>query len=75
VAEAPVHLECRLERIVEIEDVPVGLVLGRVLLYHVREDLLEDGVIRPEGLRAVGRLGGSRYCRTADLYSIERPKV
>jgi flavin reductase (DIM6/NTAB) family NADH-FMN oxidoreductase RutF len=78
VAESPISLECKL-----VQAVPVGvdphrtvLVLGEVLLFHVREGLLlENNHVDAEALRAVGKMGGPGYCRTRDRFSLERPKV
>ncbi len=77
VAESTVHMECRLRQIIEVSDKPVGggsIVLGDVLLFHVREELISDFKIDPEKLRAVGRMGGPTYCRTDDRFDLERPK-
>ena len=66
VAESPVQMECRLRQIIEVSDRPSGgsIVLGEVLRFHVREDLVENFRIDPEKLAAVGRMasghGGGR---------------
>lgn len=75
-AEAPVNLECRVLQIIPVGAGPLAanLVLGEVVMMHV-----DDGILTPEGrvdprrLRTIGRLGGSAYCRTTDLFSMERP--
>jgi flavin reductase (DIM6/NTAB) family NADH-FMN oxidoreductase RutF len=73
IADAPVAMEFRVDRIIEVGDDPDGLVLARILLFHVRDDLLEGGRIRADRLHAIGRLGGHGYCRTRDLFDMERP--
>lgn len=75
VAESPVNLECRLHQIVPLGDGPGAgnLVIGRVLLMHVADDLLVDGRVASERLRAVGRMGGARYARTASTFEMKRP--
>jgi flavin reductase (DIM6/NTAB) family NADH-FMN oxidoreductase RutF len=75
VAESPVQMECRLRQVVEVSPLPGGgnLVLGEVLLFHIREDLLEDGKIDPDKLRAIGRMGGPTYVRTRDRFEMQRP--
>jgi flavin reductase (DIM6/NTAB) family NADH-FMN oxidoreductase RutF len=75
VAESPVHMECRLLRIVQVSDQPGGgtLVLGEVLRFHVREDMIENFRIDPDKLQAVGRMAGSTYVRTTDRFDLERP--
>jgi hypothetical protein len=50
-------------------------VVGEVLMIHVQDDLLVDGVIKADRLKAVGRLGEDFYCRTRDLFEMKRPLV
>jgi flavin reductase (DIM6/NTAB) family NADH-FMN oxidoreductase RutF len=76
VAESPVQMECRLRQIIEVSDRPSGgsVVLGEVLRFHVREDLVENFRIDPEKLAAVGRMGGPTYVRTYDRFDLKRPE-
>ena len=75
VAESPVQMECRLRQIVEVSDKPAGgsIVLGEVLRFHVREDLVANYRIDPDKLAAIGRMGGPTYVRTRDRFDLERP--
>jgi flavin reductase (DIM6/NTAB) family NADH-FMN oxidoreductase RutF len=75
VAESHVHMECRLRQVVQVSDQPGGgsLVLGEVLRFHVRQDMIEDFRINPAKLRAIGRMAGSTYVRTNDRFDLERP--
>jgi flavin reductase (DIM6/NTAB) family NADH-FMN oxidoreductase RutF len=75
VRESHIHMECRLMQTVQVSDKPGGgtLVLGEVLRFHVREDLIEDFRIDPDKLRAIGRMAGSTYARTTDRFELERP--
>lgn len=76
VAESKVHMECRLHQIVRVSDQPGGgvLVLGEVLRFHVLESLLDGYKVDPDGLNAIGRMGGPTYVRTHDRFQMERPK-
>lgn len=77
VGESKVHMECRLREIVRVSQKPGGgnLVLGDVLRFHVREDVLQATYkIDPEKLRAIGRMGGPTYVRTHDRFDMQRPK-
>ena len=76
VAESPVQMECKLHEIVTISDQPGGasIVIGTVARFHVREELLDDFHIDPDKLRAIGRMGGSTYTRTVDVFDLQRPK-
>jgi flavin reductase (DIM6/NTAB) family NADH-FMN oxidoreductase RutF len=75
VAESPVQMECRLRQIVEISEQVHGsaIVLGDVLRFHVREDLVENFRIDADKLAAIGRMGGPTYVRTRDRFDLERP--
>jgi flavin reductase (DIM6/NTAB) family NADH-FMN oxidoreductase RutF len=75
-AAAPVHLECRVRQIVPIGDGPIAanLVIGEVVMMHVDDAVLDhQGRVDPRKLRAIARLGGSYYCRSTDLFEMERP--
>lgn len=76
VAAAAVAFECRL---VEVQPYPrqapnCHLIFAEVLLGHVSDAVLDErGRIDPQRLDLVGRLGGSSYCRTGDLFNMQRP--
>ncbi len=76
VAESPVHLECRVRQFVSIGDGPIAanLVIGEVLLIHIEESVLDSaGRVDPKKLRTIARLGGDFYCRSTELFEMERP--
>ncbi len=77
VAEAKASLECRLVDIVHVGELPMpgNMVIGQVLRFHVREDLLEGTRVDQQALRVVGRMGGPHYTRTRQIFSMERPVV
>ncbi|MFS0674660.1 flavin reductase family protein [Ornithinibacillus sp. 179-J 7C1 HS] len=78
VQEAKVRFECMLEQMISLEgtDGEPGseLIIGRIITYHIDEDIYEDGKINPEKLAAVSRLAGSNYAKVGEIFSIERPK-
>lgn len=76
VAESPVGLECTVEEIRTYGDEggAGSLVVGRVVLIHLDPAVRDaDGRVLPERLRAVGRMGGSLWCRTRDTFPLDRP--
>lgn len=75
VAEAPANLECVVTQIVPVGRPPMNgtLVIGEVVAFHVREDLLDGTRIDQAGLDAIGRMGGPAYTRTSELFTMERP--
>lgn len=77
VAESPIQFECRLMQIMEFGASPRihNFIVGEVLMVHVQDDLIVDGVIKADRLKAVGRLGEDFYCRTQDLFEMKRPLV
>lgn len=77
VAESKIQMECHLRQIVRVSEQPGGgnLVLGDVLRFHVREEVLVDAYkIDPDRLNAIGRMGGPTYVRTRDRFEMQRPK-
>ena len=75
VAESPVNMECRLVQVVPIGggDHAHGLVIGEIVLMHVRDDIIEGHRINHQRLRPTGRLAGNMYCHTGDIYEMVRP--
>jgi flavin reductase (DIM6/NTAB) family NADH-FMN oxidoreductase RutF len=75
IASSPVAMECALMQIVELGP-DTGLVLGRVLAMHVRDDAVLDADkvhIDTPKLKLIGRMHGTGwYARTSDLFQIER---
>ncbi len=75
IALSPVSMECALMQIVELGP-HNGLVLGRVLAMHVRDDLVLDPAkhyIDTPNLKLIGRMHGTGwYARTSDRLLIER---
>ena len=76
IAEAPASLECRSHSIVEIGD--NRLIIGEVLRVHVREGILDPQtwLIRPGAYLPIGRMQSPHwYCRTRDIFEMQRPKA
>lgn len=70
VAETKIQFECRLERIVEFDNAPNALVVGRVLLMHARRGLVTDYRVDAAALGMLGRIGGRNYCRVREFISV-----
>jgi flavin reductase (DIM6/NTAB) family NADH-FMN oxidoreductase RutF len=75
VAESPVNMECRLNQIVPIGQGrhQHGLVIGEIVLLHIRDDIINGHRINHQKLQPTGRLAGSMYCHTADVFEMVRP--
>ncbi|AIQ49260.1 hypothetical protein R70723_27675 [Paenibacillus sp. FSL R7-0273] len=71
VKEAKVRMECVLEQAVEFPG--FELLIGRVVQFHIAEELYEQGRIDPHKLGAVSRLAGNSYAGLGEIFEIERP--
>jgi len=75
IAVSPVSMECSLMQIVDLGP-DSGLVLGRVLAMHVRDDLVIDpakNYIDTPNLKLIARMHGAGwYARTSDLFLMDR---
>ncbi len=75
IAASPVSIECALLQIVDLGP-HNGLVLGRVLAMHVRDEFVLDPAkhyIDTPNLKLIGRMHGTGwYARTSDLFKMER---
>jgi len=77
-AESPINMECRLVQILEFGKAPRqnSFVIGEILRVHIKDEYLADNELQPQKLKVIGRLGGhgKMYCRTTDLFNIQRSK-
>ena len=73
VKEARVAFECVLDRIVTVGNGAYAgnLILGTILLVHIKDELLEEGkTVDPKKFDVIGRLSGTRYCGTGSVFEI-----
>jgi flavin reductase (DIM6/NTAB) family NADH-FMN oxidoreductase RutF len=75
IAESPISLECKLYTILEFGESPSNFVVGEVVQFHVRDDLVDNYRIDQSLLRTIGRMGGPDYTRTRDLFKMEDLKL
>jgi flavin reductase (DIM6/NTAB) family NADH-FMN oxidoreductase RutF len=77
VAESPVHLECRLWRVIELPtgdpEEPNGLVIGEVVGIHIADHLIKEGRVDILAARPIARMGYSDYTVVAEKFSMRRP--
>ena len=75
VGESKVSFECKLNQIVEIGDGTAGsgfLVIGTIVLFHIDDNVYDNGRILLDKLQPLGRLAGNWYTRTTDTLKIIR---
>ncbi len=76
VAESPAAMECKVLQVIYTSHQPGGgvLVLGEIVQFHVRADIVTDFRVDPAGLDAVGRMAGNTWVRTRDRTELIRPR-
>ncbi len=73
---APVAMEGKVIQIVPVTNVATTLVLGEIVRYHIREDLLTaEKLINAGKLGPITRLGGEEYGALGRVFSMKRPSV
>ena len=75
-ADAPYSLECKVLQVIPVGNGPISanLVIGEVVMIHVDEMILSpDGSVDPRQLKSIARMGSDYWCRTSDLFELERP--
>jgi len=78
VKESPIQMECKVKDIIELghEGGAGNLVICEIVLIHINESVLDDqGVIDPNAIDLVARMGGNMYTRARgdSLFEIEKP--
>lgn len=77
VNESPIHFECKVDQIVDINNAPGGgsIVIGTITHIHAEERVMIGAdKINLTALQPIGRLMGSAYCRVEQVVELERPK-
>jgi flavin reductase (DIM6/NTAB) family NADH-FMN oxidoreductase RutF len=75
VAESPAQMECKLLQVIYTSREPGGgvVVLGQIVRFHLRADLVDNFRVDPAGLDAVGRMAGNTWARTRERIELIRP--
>lgn len=71
IAQAPIAMECHLDRLVEVGD--YTLVLARVLLWRFEEGVRDDFYVDMTALRPLGRLAGPRFATDLNVVELSPP--
>ena len=75
VKEAKISFECELQKIIPVGNPGPGggfVVIGTIILFHIDDELYNDGYINIEKLNPIGRLAGNNYTRVQDSFEIKR---
>jgi flavin reductase (DIM6/NTAB) family NADH-FMN oxidoreductase RutF len=68
---APIAMECRFRQCLEFGETRSRLIVGEVLVFHIREGLLNGGKIETEALDPIARIGGPRYARLGEIATLK----
>jgi flavin reductase (DIM6/NTAB) family NADH-FMN oxidoreductase RutF len=78
VAESPIHLECRLHKVVRHGDGPLAssYIIGEIVHVHVADEQLTDGLPDDAKIEFIGRLGADWYTHVTpeSLFELRRPE-
>ncbi|GAF64435.1 hypothetical protein BTS2_1328 [Bacillus sp. TS-2] len=78
VTQSKIRFECLLDQHIPLEDeqgfMNADLIIGRVICYHIEDQLYDDGKIIQDKWEAVSRLAGHDYARIGEVFTLTRPK-
>jgi len=70
-AAPPVAMECRFRQCLEFGQTRSRLIVGEVVMFHIRDGLLNNGKVETEALDPIARIGGPRYARLGDMVTLQ----
>ena len=70
-AAAPIAMECRFRQCLEFGETRSRLIVGEVLVFHIRDGLLNNGKIETEALDPICRIAGPRYAKLGEIVTLK----
>jgi flavin reductase (DIM6/NTAB) family NADH-FMN oxidoreductase RutF len=70
-ADAPIAMECRFRQCLEFGETRSRLIVGEVLVFHIRDGLLQNGKIETAALDPIARIAGPRYARLGEIVTLK----
>jgi flavin reductase (DIM6/NTAB) family NADH-FMN oxidoreductase RutF len=67
----PVAMECRFHQCLEFGETRSRLIVGEVVMFHIRDGLLSNGKVETTALDPIARIGGPRYARLGDIVTLQ----
>ncbi|QCK84506.1 flavin reductase family protein [Phreatobacter aquaticus] len=67
---APVAMECRLRHCIEFGETRSRLLVGEVLVFHLRDGLMVDGKVDTRALDPICRIAGPNYATLGDIVTM-----
>lgn len=78
VKESPFQMECILREMRSFGEggASANIAICEVIKFHIAEDIIDDGVIRPNLIDLVGRMGGNYYSRASGdvIFELVQPR-
>jgi flavin reductase (DIM6/NTAB) family NADH-FMN oxidoreductase RutF len=71
VARAPIAMECRFRQCLEFGETRSRLIVGEIVWFHIRDDLLQNGKIATERLDPIARIAGPNYARLGEIFTLK----
>lgn len=68
--DAPVAMECRLDRIIAFGATGAEFIVGEVTMFHLRDGLYRDGKVQTKELDPVCRIGGPNYATLGEIVTL-----
>jgi flavin reductase (DIM6/NTAB) family NADH-FMN oxidoreductase RutF len=69
-AAPPVAMECRFRQCFEFGEARSRLIVGEVLMFHIRDGLVNNGKIETGALDPIARIAGPRYARLGEIVTL-----
>jgi flavin reductase (DIM6/NTAB) family NADH-FMN oxidoreductase RutF len=70
-AAAPIAMECRFRQCLEFGETRSRLIVGEVLVFHIRDGLLNNCKIETEALDPIARIAGPRYAKLGEIVTLK----
>ncbi|SOE86819.1 NADH-FMN oxidoreductase RutF, flavin reductase (DIM6/NTAB) family [Burkholderia sp. YR290] len=68
---APIAMECRFRHCLEFGESRTRLIVGEVLMFHVRDGLVQNDKIETAALDPIARIAGPRYGRLGEIVTLK----
>jgi flavin reductase (DIM6/NTAB) family NADH-FMN oxidoreductase RutF len=69
-ADAPISMECRLHQVLSFGKTGGQFMVGEVVLFHIRDDIISGGKIDTAKMRPVCRIAGPNYAGLGEIVSM-----
>jgi flavin reductase (DIM6/NTAB) family NADH-FMN oxidoreductase RutF len=66
----PVAMECRFHQCIEFGEAKSRLIVGEVVMIHIRDGLVNNGKVETAALDPIARIAGPRYARLGEIVTL-----